>query len=153
MSCASIKGAAPIIYHLKSEISIMLRCQQSSTRYTAIQIKNYSKGTSVGRVATMKIQAISEASYHQIDTFHCQWNTKEGTVSPWRMYCMYCSMLKGTSRAKVTSNNEKIKLVALSLLWTTSVVHHNLWTRNQIISQSVRESEILETCFKVLWSL
>ena len=35
-----------INYHLKSEVSIMLRCQLCSTCYTALQIKNCSKCTS-----------------------------------------------------------------------------------------------------------
>ena len=35
-----------INYHVKSEVSIMLRCQLCSTRYTAFRIKNCSKSTS-----------------------------------------------------------------------------------------------------------
>ena len=41
-------------YHLKSEESIMLYFQLCSTHYTAIKIKNYSKSTSVIKVAAMK---------------------------------------------------------------------------------------------------
>ena len=37
-------------------------------------------------------------------------------VSPWRMYCTYCGMLKGTCRAEATSNSEKIKPVALAVI-------------------------------------
>ena len=37
-------------------------------------------------------------------------------VSPLMMHCMYCSMPKDTSWAKVTSNSEKIKPVALSII-------------------------------------
>ena len=43
-----------ISYCLKSEVSITLHCQLCSTRYTAVRIKNCSKGTSVIKVATMK---------------------------------------------------------------------------------------------------
>ena len=46
---ASEMGAAHpsyINYRLKSEVSIMLRCQLCSTRYTAIRIKNFSRRTS-----------------------------------------------------------------------------------------------------------
>ena len=43
-----------INYHLKSEVSITLRCWLCSTRYTAVRIKNCLKSTSVIRVATMK---------------------------------------------------------------------------------------------------
>ena len=35
-----------INYRLKSEVSIMLRCQLCSTRYTAIRVKNFSGRTS-----------------------------------------------------------------------------------------------------------
>ena len=41
-------------YRLKSEVSIRLRCQLCSTRYTALQIKNCSKSTPAVKVATMK---------------------------------------------------------------------------------------------------
>jgi len=40
------------------EVSITLRCQLCSTRYTAVQIKNCLKSTSVIKVATMKILTI-----------------------------------------------------------------------------------------------
>ena len=43
-----------INYHLKSEVSITLRCQLCSTHYTAFRIKNCSKSTSAIKVATMK---------------------------------------------------------------------------------------------------
>ena len=43
-----------INYRLKSEVSIMLRCQLCSTHYTALRIKNCSKSTSAIKVATMK---------------------------------------------------------------------------------------------------
>ena len=41
-------------YHLKSEVSITLHYQLSSTRYTALRIKNCSKNTSTIKVATIK---------------------------------------------------------------------------------------------------
>ena len=43
-----------INYHLKSEISIVLRCQLCSTLYTAVRIKNCLKSTSAIKVPTMK---------------------------------------------------------------------------------------------------
>ena len=43
-----------IIYRLKSEVSILLRCQLCSTCYTAIQIKICSKSTPAIKVAIMK---------------------------------------------------------------------------------------------------
>ena len=49
------RNSVPAIdYHLKSEISITLRCQLCSTRYTALQIKNCSKSTFKIKIATMK---------------------------------------------------------------------------------------------------
>ena len=49
-----VNGAAPINCRLKYEVSIMLHCQRDSTHYTAMQIKNFLKSTSVLKVATMK---------------------------------------------------------------------------------------------------
>ena len=40
-------------YRLKSEVSITLRCQLCSTRYTAVQMKNCLKSTSAIKIATM----------------------------------------------------------------------------------------------------
>ena len=51
---APVKGAVPINYHLKSEVSIALCCQLCLTCYTAVQIKNCLKATSVIEEATMK---------------------------------------------------------------------------------------------------
>ena len=49
-----------INYRLKSEVSITLRCQLCSTRYTVVRINNCSKSTSAIKVATVKkIQTIS----------------------------------------------------------------------------------------------
>ena len=42
-----------INYHLKSEVSITLRCQLCSTWYTAVRIKNCLKSTSAIKIATM----------------------------------------------------------------------------------------------------
>jgi len=41
---------------------------------------------------------------------------RRALVSPRRMHCMYNGMAKGTSRAKATSNSEKIKPVALAIV-------------------------------------
>ena len=43
-----------INYHLKSEVSITLRCRLCSTRYTAVRIKNCLKSTSAIKIANMK---------------------------------------------------------------------------------------------------
>jgi len=45
----------------KSEVSITVLCLLCSTRYTAVQIKNCSKTTSVITVVTMKITMVSHA--------------------------------------------------------------------------------------------
>jgi len=57
-ACTQVKGATPINYHLKSEVSITLHCQLCLTGYTAVKICNYSKSTSVIKVATMKISVM-----------------------------------------------------------------------------------------------
>jgi len=49
-------------------------------------------------------------AYHKIDTFvvsENEWDTKEGLVSPRRMYCTYFGVPKGTSRDEATSNSKK----------------------------------------------
>ena len=106
-------------------ISIMLRCQLCSTRYTAVQIKNCSKSTSTIKVATIKkyrwflFRRETIICYRQIDTsLSAKMNgTQRRTlVSSWRMHCMCCGMPKGTFWAKVTLNSEKIKLVALAVI-------------------------------------
>ena len=55
---ASKKETAPCVaatnYCLKSEVSIMLRYQLCSTRYTALRKKNFSKNTYAVKVPTMK---------------------------------------------------------------------------------------------------
>jgi len=35
---------------------------------------------------------------------------------PLRMHCVYCGIPKGTSQAEMTSNNEKIKPIALAIV-------------------------------------
>ena len=76
-----------INFHLKSEVSISLRCRLCSTSYTAVGIKNCLKSTYAIRIATMK----------NMDNFHYKgkpscatakltlfavskdtWDTKEG---------------------------------------------------------------------------
>ena len=42
-----------INYHLKSEVSITLRCQLCSTCYTVVRIKNCLKSTSAIKIATI----------------------------------------------------------------------------------------------------
>jgi len=55
--------------------------------------------------------------YHKIDQWWTKMNgtqrLRRAVVSPWRMHCMYSSMVKGTSWAEATSNSEKIQPVAL----------------------------------------
>ena len=43
-----------------------------------------------------------------------EWDTKEDTGKS--MQCAYCGMPKGTSRAEVTSNSEKIKSIVLAVI-------------------------------------
>ena len=47
-------GTPAINYHLKSEVSITLRCQLCSTHYTALRIKNCLKSTSTIKEVTIK---------------------------------------------------------------------------------------------------
>jgi len=156
---------APQLY--LSKVSIMVLCLLCSPCYTAVRIKNYSKSTSVIKVATMKIQMALHAPVIWNWSIHCpslsatfdslysstnqelfekhlcsqgshyekygQFPLHKGShhmqppkqyfslsakmngtqkwilVSPWRMHCTYCGMPKDTSRAKATSNSEKIK--------------------------------------------
>ena len=110
-------GTASFSYRLKSEVSIMLRCQLCSTRYTALQIKNCLKSASVIKVATMK--NTNDFHYkgkpsHATAPFAVskdEWDTKEDTGKSMKnaLYT-YCGMPKGTSWAEATSNSEKISL-------------------------------------------
>jgi len=45
-----------------------------------------------------------------------EWYTKEGHGKSMRAHCMYSGMAKGTSRAEVTLNSKKIKLIARNII-------------------------------------
>ena len=116
-----------INYCLKSEVSITLHCRLFSTRYTAVQIKNYLKSTSAIRVATMKnsddfcfegkpSRATAKSTLFAVNKD--EWNTKEETGKSIKntLYVPIHCMPKGTSQSKATSNSEKIKPVALAII-------------------------------------
>ena len=96
-------------YLLKSELSITLYCQ---LYVTAVQIKRYSKGTSVIKVATMKnmdnFHYADEAGATYKSTVCCQQKMNgmqmAKLVSPRRMHTAVCK--KGISP---TTGREKIK--------------------------------------------
>jgi len=107
--------------HIK--ISISLLCQLCSTHYTAIQINNCLKSTSVIKVATMKNTdnllgtiSVTQMKPSRVTTKLMQftvskdeWNTKEDSGKS----------LKNTLdilRYEATSNSEKIKPVALAVI-------------------------------------
>jgi len=102
----------------------MLHCQLCSTHYVAVQINNCLKRTSAIKVATMKItddfcyEWKPSHAYHKIETFRGAMNgaQRRGLVSPWRMLCMYSGVAIGTSQAEATSNSEKIKPVAFTIV-------------------------------------
>ena len=77
--------ALAINCHLKSEISITIRCQLCSTHYTALQIKNCSKSTSATKVATMNnmddfhYEGKPSRATAKSTPFADEWDTKEGT--------------------------------------------------------------------------
>jgi len=75
------------------------------------------------KVATMKItddlmEAITCLSLY----WHFSWwkkmngTQRRAVISPWRTHCMYSGMVKGTSWAEATLNNEKIRPVALAIV-------------------------------------
>ena len=74
-----------INYHLKSEVSITLRCQLLSTRYTAVRIKNWLKSTSAIKIATMKntddfrYEGKPSAKSTPFSVSKDEWDTKEDT--------------------------------------------------------------------------
>ena len=59
-----------INYHLKSEVSVMLRCWLCSTHHTAVQIKSCLKTTSAIKIVTMK----------SMDNFHYEGKPSHATV-------------------------------------------------------------------------
>ena len=82
----------------ETKVSIMLHCQLCSNHYTAVQIKNCSKSTSVIKVATMKYDSTMHPSYH------LKLSIRRTLAYPWRIYC---GMPKGTSQTEATLNGEK----------------------------------------------
>ena len=111
-----------LLYHLKSETSIMPCSQLCSTYYTAVWIKNYSKSTSVINVATIKNMdnfCYAKGSHHILPLnwhFLQSAKTKEDTDKSMKnaLYrLLYCSM---PSWAEVTLNSEKIKPIAFAAI-------------------------------------
>ena len=114
-----------IIYHLKSEVSITLRCRLCSTRYTAVRIKNCLKSTSAITIATMKntdnflyggkpSHATAKSTLFTVSKD--EWDTKEDTGKSMKNALYGLWYAKGISWAEATSNSEKIKPVALEPL-------------------------------------
>ena len=100
-----------------------------STRYTAVRIKSYLKSISIIKVATLKKYGPRYGQFPHKGSHHVQppnqcfllsakmnGTQRRTLVSPFRMHWTKCSMLKGTSWAKVTLNSEKIKPVALAVI-------------------------------------
>ena len=113
-----------INYRLKSEVSITLRCQLCSTRYTAIRIKKCLKSTSAIKIATMKNtdNFRLEGKHVLAPNRHLSLSAKMNEaqrrtlVSPWRMHYTYCGIPKGTCWAEAMLNSEKIKPIALAVI-------------------------------------
>jgi len=73
-------------YRKEIEVSIALLCRLCSIRYTAVQIKNCLKSTSVIKVATMKNMDVMQRKPSRATTKSMlftaskdEWNTKEDT--------------------------------------------------------------------------
>ena len=107
-----------INYHLKSEISIMLRCQLCSTCYTAVR-HLYNHNSHYENTDDFRFKGKPSCALpnrHLLLSAKMngtQWRT---LVSPCRMHCIYCGMSKGTSRAETMLNSEKIKPLALAVI-------------------------------------
>ena len=123
-----VPHAPATTYHLKSEVSIMLRCRLCSPCYTAVRIKNCSKGTCAIKTATMKN---TDNFHYEGKSSHAtaksilfivskdEWDTNEDTGKSMKnaLYVLqYAKRPKGTCRAEAMSNNEKIKPVALAFI-------------------------------------
>ena len=63
-----------IKYHLKSEVSITLRCQLCSTSYTAELFEKhlYNQSSHYEKYGQFPLRRKAITCYRQIDTFHCQ---------------------------------------------------------------------------------
>jgi len=86
---------------------------------TTVRIKNCLKRTSEIKVATMKItDDLMEAIMCLPQNQHFLWRAKmnrtlrSALVSPWRMHCMYSSVIKGWSNVE----QWKIKPIALAIV-------------------------------------
>ena len=114
----------------------------NAPRYTAVQIKNWSKSMSVITVATMKNTMVpwhlcnKSRHYEKYERFLVtqrtpsrattklmlltvtkdEWRTKEGTGKSLKNALHILQCAKGTSWAEAMSNSEKIKPVALVVI-------------------------------------
>ena len=93
--------------------------------YTAVRIKSHSKSTSTNKIATMKntgnfryegksSRATTKSTLLAVSKD--EWDTKEDTGKSIKNTFYVLQHAKGTSRAKATSNSEKIKPVALAII-------------------------------------
>ena len=107
-----------ISYRLKSELSIMLRCQLCSTRYTAVRTKNCWKSTPAIKVTTMKNtnDFHYEGKPSRATNRHFSLSAKMNGTQRRTLVSPSLYVLKGTSRAKATSNSKKIKSVTLAVI-------------------------------------
>ena len=135
----------------KSEVSIMLRYLLGSIRYTVVQIKNFSKHTSVIKVATMKIIDNSSVTWrkpscvllNQHISLSATMNGTQmrATVSLWRMHCIY--VLQYVKRHFLGwSGVEQWKIQARSL----SFYRVTLVWRHQSVTDSVTQSFSRKFC-------
>jgi len=116
-NCTTCPTYVFIVWKEDASLSTIFNSLCSSTNQQLL------KRTFVIKVATMKIMDdLMEAIMCLPLNQHFSWWTKmNGTqrravLSPWRTHCMYSGMAKGTSRAEVTSNSEKIRPVALAIV-------------------------------------
>ena len=120
-----------ISYHLRSEVSIMLHCWLCSTCYTAVQIKNCSKSTSVCyqnshrdkygqfRYERKSSRAIAKSTLFAISKD--EWDTKEDTGKSMKNVLYILWYAKGTCRAKAMLNSKKNQARSLSCYRVTLV--------------------------------
>ena len=98
----------------------MLRCQLCSTHYTAVQ-------TSAIKIATMKntdnfcykgkpSRATTKLTLFAVRKDELDTEENTGKSMKNALYVLCSGMSKGTSRAKVTLNSEKIKPIALAII-------------------------------------
>jgi len=92
--------------------AIILHLQLNSPSYTTLQTK---RNTTLISMEIPKINMINQQRWSQIQCYHkstpCHISVKKckTKISPWCGHCMYCDILKDTSKLTAMSNSQNVE--------------------------------------------